>query len=223
MKTEVAEKNHLFQEIFEGRERFLYLDVYGWVTIGVGCKLDPVEMALSVPFVDAMTGEKASEALIRSDWQAVKDARHLLGRPAAAFERLTTVRLTDPAIDELARRRTAEFWREIKRNPGLDQADTWPADAQLAVLSLAWAVGPSAFKTTATQKGWPRFVAHMASNRFALAAGESGLRTKNSEGVPNPGVIPRNRAVSALLRAASVTRNPDEISWTSVLREFSHT
>ena len=58
---------------------------------------------------------------------------------------------------------------------------SWPWEAQMATLSLCWAVG------TALPRGWPRLTAALRAQDWATAAAECEIR---SEG--NPGVVPRN-------------------------------
>ena len=67
---------------------------------------------------------------------------------------------------------------------------TWPASAQLAVLSLAWACGPG-FR-------FPKTEAAIRTQDWATAAEEGVINS-----VGNPGVIPRNKANRQLFLAAA--------------------
>src|SRR6185503_10062976 len=61
--------------------------------------------------------------------------------------------------------------------------EEWPADAQLGVLSLAWAVGAG------FAPKWPKFTAACLASDWAGARENCTLREEK-----NPGVIPRNQA-----------------------------
>jgi hypothetical protein len=52
--------------------------------------------------------------------------------------------LSDDAIDSLIIDRLTKNESFLKRQPWFQDFDTWPADAQLGLLSMAWAMGPAA-------------------------------------------------------------------------------
>ena len=78
----------------------------------------------------------------------------------------------------------------------------WPADAQLGLLSMAWAMGP-AFK-------FPNFQAACARQDFQAAADQCHMADGN-----NPGLRPRNAANRQLFLSAAGASNgdvdPDEV------------
>lgn len=172
---------------WEGVTTWLYLDVLGLVTVGVGNLVDPVEYALGLPFVHA-DGRRATREEIRSAWLAVKARKDMAARGGGAFRSLTTIRLTDDGVCQLVAKKLRQNAAHMRlRFVGWD---SWPADAQLAVLCLAWAVGPS-FR-------WPMLEAALRSGNFALAALECRISDKG-----NPGVKPRNEGMQAMLRNAA--------------------
>jgi GH24 family phage-related lysozyme (muramidase) len=219
-----------YTEPLEGKTSFLYLDVLGLVTISYGCLVDPVTYAMRLPFVTS-TGAFASRDLIAREWQAVKrcacgeyrdprkcgwpgmkapdDGRPCLAhRGHRAAEAITSIRLTDEGVRYVALAKLDEMATALgKRFPDFA---SWPADAQLATLSVAWACG-AAFR-------FPKLDAALRAQDFATAAKECTIREAG-----NPGVIPRNKANRILYRnAAAVVQgvpqlDPSELYWPEVL------
>ena len=185
----------LFSQTFEGRVSHMYLDIKGLVTVGVGNLIDPVELALALPFrVKNLPDTPANRARIAAEWQAIKSDRSLAEKGAQACAPLTALELSDEAIDALIAQRAAEDEQSLKRQPQFASFDTWPADAQLALLSMAWALGPGGVA------GFPKLSAACHALDFHSAAAECEI---SEDG--NAGVVPRNAANRALfLNAAHV-------------------
>jgi hypothetical protein len=189
---------------FEGRVPWMYLDVKGLVTTGVGDLIDPMFVAMQLPWqVELSQGDwrPATDAEIGDAWTKVKSSTYLEQAGGGKFASLTNLRLTEEAIDELMRQKMAEI--EVvfaKRFP------TWSgecADAQLGVMSMAWADG-----AYGVANKFPKFDAAFIDGDFAsydangkllpgCCALECHLDTTN-----NPGLIPRNSANQELFEAA---------------------
>ena len=170
-----------FQTQFEGRVKHMYLDIKGLVTTGIGNLIDPLtDGVVSLPWVQRGTTTRASEAEIRADWAAVKAAG--AGKVASAYAPLTKLELTDEAIDQLVLAKAEANEAFIRKTPEFASYDTWPADAQLGLMSMAWAQGASFAK-------WPNFRAAVAAGDWARAAEECRL-----DETGNPGLKPRNEA-----------------------------
>lgn len=188
-----------FTASLEGVVRWMYLDVKGLVTVAIGNLIDPVEAALNVPFVYSGTDIPAPPEAIRREWERVK------AHPAAArqghrvLDAETSLRLTDAGIDVVVSRRLAlneSILRE--RFPDFDE---WPADAQLATHSMAWACGPH-FR-------FPELERALRAHDWKRAADECRMRTEG-----NPGLVPRNYANKALyLAAARLDRDDELVTW----------
>jgi hypothetical protein len=92
------------------------------------------------------------------------------------------MRMTDEGMDRLVASRLAQTERTL-REKYFPQWDSFPADAQLACLSIAWAVGD----------GWPtKFplcAAAVRERRWLDARTHAKIKTEG-----NPGVVPRNKA-----------------------------
>ena len=189
-----------FSTPLEGFVDHLYADVKGLVTIGVGNLVDPCAYALPLPFVDKVTGKRASNAEITADWMRVKNDASLprLGHRAAAH--VTRLRLPEPDIRRLVTNKAEQMWSHYAAR--FPDAESFPADAQLGLLSMCWALGPGF--------SWPMFHTAQRGQNFALMAAECRMSEKG-----NPGVAPRNERNRMLfMNAATVVRNgfdPDRL------------
>lgn len=211
---------HAYSEPCEGRLYCLYLDVRGLVTTGVGNLVDftggastPAEMAARVAHSISVTqalpwrvgagGPLATPEQVALEWRRVKALQAAWG-PQYYRDR-TSLRLDDSAVDALVERTVQANARDLQLRHFPDWP-TWPADAQLGALSLAWAVG------TWLEK-WPKFRAHCKARNWLGAAAESVLRDGLDTPDPsddNPGVQRRNdQQAVAFLNAAAVDARRD--------------
>src|SRR5579871_13382 len=137
-----------FSETFEGCVPHMYLDILGLVTVGVGNLVDPVELAKALPFrfknkpSIATPGAPATPEQIAAEWQKLKENQHLAQAGFHACEPLTDLELSAPDLDSLVFARVTNDANFLKRQRPFQAFDTWPADAQLGLLSMAWAMGP---------------------------------------------------------------------------------
>lgn len=185
---------------FEGRVHTMYADVRGLITTGVGNLIDPIQAALSLPWRHA-DGGLASVDQIRADWNSLKSrgvsVAHHNPDVQASIAGLT-LHLDDAAIDALVRSRLESNAADLQRRHFPKFAD-YPSDAQMAILSLAWAAGsdwPTHF---------PACKAAILAGHWDVAAKEGQLRATAPDGTPNPGVIPRNSAQIICFANAEVT------------------
>ena len=182
---DVRERFLAFNEPFEGRCPFMYLDVKGLVTTGVGNLIDPVVAALALPW-KRPDGTPATLNEVQDEWIAVKTRTDLAPRGGGHFEAITVLRLTDEDIDRLVMRKLDEMAAHIQHaHPCFASL---PSDVQLAVLSMAWAMGP-AFP-------FPRFWAHIEAGDYKAAAEECTINP------PIGTIVKRNAANRSLLLAA---------------------
>ena len=204
MYPSVQSQFRSFNEPFEGVVPYMYVDVKQLVTVGVGNLIDPVALATALPFQFknkpgiATPGAPASQDQITAEWQKIKSDTTLAHRGHLACAPITDLELNDDAIDSLIAQRLNQNEAFLKKQPPFKDWDTWPADAQLAVLSMAWAMGAGGVMN------FHNFCAACTKLDFNGAAAES----KMSE-VGNPGVIPRNRANFTLLSNAAVVQAAD--------------
>ena len=195
MKPEVRAHFPEFSVRFEGRVPTMYADVLGLITCGVGNLIDPVAVAMHLPFRHA-NGVLAAPSEIATEWQRLKsmDLGKFHWRVQADRAQLG-LHLTDDDIDELVRERLDDNERVLlKFFPEFEQ---WPAEAQLATLSMAWAMG-AGFPST-----WPHFTSSARSHDWATCAVNCKIRETAPNGTFNAGVVPRNKVNAALFAAAA--------------------
>jgi hypothetical protein len=198
MYDSVQSQFRTFSEQFEGCVSYMYLDIKGLVTVGVGNLIDPVALATALPFRFktrpgiATPGAPASPDQIAAEWQRLKSNPGLAQKRFNFFDPVTELELPDDALDHLIAKRLTGNESFLKRQQPFNAFDHWPADAQLALLSMAWAMGP------AGPGGFPHFCAACETLDFTGAA----LECKMNE-AGNPGLIPRNIANRTLLSNAA--------------------
>jgi GH24 family phage-related lysozyme (muramidase) len=196
---------------FEGRVPHMYADILGLITCGVGNLIDPKGAALELPW-KTHGGELASSAQVSQEWDHIKAASKALAHRSLAVQATyTSVRLTDADIDELVLSVLLRNAADIEAHYFHD-FDSFPADAQLAIMSMAWAVG-SGFA-----RKFPTFSKCVAAHDWSGAATNCKIRV-GTKGDPsyNPGVIPRNNAnIICFANAAAVVANSlplDVVHW----------
>lgn len=189
MKASVREVWLPFNVPLEGRVPWMYLDVRGRVSTAVGITLDDATHELGsptateratalaasrrLPWRRGMRGPYASDTDIDAAWDTVKRRTDLIRGGWRRFERLTDLRLTNGAIDRLVFERLDELetlirGRLARHSNGavimpFTSFDSWPADAQLGMLSMCWTTGPSfdfpRFQEAAFTRDWLRCAA----------------------------------------------------------------
>lgn len=175
---------------------WMHLDIRGLVRIGVGNLIDSIPAALNLPFeYDKLPGVYAAPDEIRAEWQLVKFRTDLALRGANAFQTLTKLRLSNNAIRTLMSEKLLENEAYLKQL--FPEFEQWPADAQLGLLSMAWALGGG------FPKLWPHFCE--ACLRQDWNAAVEHYRIKE---IGNPSVISRNNA------------NQDMFSYAAHVAEF---
>lgn len=209
MKMSVHAGFNAFTEKFEGWPKagigaLMYLDVKGLVSTGIGNLIDPIELALPLPWRKP-DGSRASRAEITSAWITVKARQDLKLRSWKNFVGLTDLRLTDDDVRLFVVRRLMENEAILRKR--FPEFDTWPADAQLGVLSLAWAAG-AYFR-------FPEFLS--AANSFPPDYRTMARESHLDETGPMGAIRHRNRANLILfLNAAIVTErglDPERLYW----------
>jgi hypothetical protein len=195
-----------FLKQFEGKVNFMYLDVKGLVTIGVGHLIDPVDQALKLDF-QTKGGGGASTGEIAAEWSTVKARKDLIGQGSAAFGQITRLQLTDRGISQMIDQHAAAIESYIKTNASariyFSNFDRWPADAQLGFMGIAWGIVPI------PQFGWHAFPKACQAEDWLTAAKECKISSPLAAG--------RNEAHKLMfMNAAAVKANGEniaELSW----------
>lgn len=191
----VLEKWRGFNTPLEGLIPYMYQDIKGLITIGMGNLIDPVSTAIGLPFKKrhkagvTNPGAPATREEIEAEWALIKGKPELAKKGYRACNALCMLEIDEPGIDKLIRKRLAANDAYLKK--AFDQLETWPADAQMALHSMSWAMGP------AFSKKWVGFSKACRAMDF-VAAGEN-CRMKEAG---NPGIIPRNKANKTLFNNA---------------------
>lgn len=203
MKTSVINIFAEFSTSFEGYVPHMYLDIKGLVTIGIGNLIDPMSSALGLPFVRKDNGQPATTNDIILEWRKMKLNKQLAQQGYRAAAKIATLELTKDGIANLVRNKMFDFETYIERHT-LPEFDTFPADAQLAIMSMAWAMGPAFFPK------FPAFTKACKQKEWSTAAEHCYINSKN-----NPGLIPRNKANRKLFLAAAYVQyenlNPENL------------
>lgn len=192
----------------EGNVAHMYLDTKGLVTIGIGNLIDPVSQALALPFqfkainrLRAVAGRAATRAEIETEWKNLKNHRdkELLKRVGAGrAARETDLELSSGSRQQLFARVTAAH--ETQLTQYFPDLGSWPGDAQLGLMAMAWGLGmyfPPKF---------PTFSAACKKQDFETASRECNISSWNAT---------RNQAsVRLFTNAARVVANPSTYSTT---------
>lgn len=159
MRPSVATAFARFNQFIEGHLPCMYLDVEGHVTTGIGNPLFSIEQALALPWervhfftaapahlaeqiadksLTSPSLTRATEEEIRLEWDAVVGARGSIDPQSPNWAIRAQLILPMQAVETLALERAQECGRRLEDEfPNWAQ---WPADAQLATLSMAWAM-----------------------------------------------------------------------------------
>lgn len=213
-----------FSRPMEGRVTGMYCDILGLITCAVGNMIDsraggyPKALVESIHWTLA-DGSPAPAAVVRADWQTLKaDCMRFAKLHWKYALAATRCRLTEPEIDRIVRERLAI--NEAAMRKVFAYWDLFPADAQLVVMSMCWAVG------TGWPVKFPRFAALMkamdweAAARFDDPSKPKGNWPGKIRETGNPGIVPRNlKNRFCLLNAAIVKEakvRPEHLWWPDV-------
>ncbi len=182
-----------FTEGFEGSVPWMYLDVKGLVTTGIGNLIDPLPYAIHLPF-QTWDHRDATMAEITIQWNFIKATTWLAKAGYKAVAPLlgqNLLHLAPEAIASLVQKKKEQ--NEYVLMSRFRDFLTWPVAAQLAIHSMAWACGPH-FR-------FPMMAAYLKASQFENAAKECHM-----DETGNPGLIPRNIANKKLLREADMVQ-----------------
>lgn len=187
----------------EGRCTWMYLDVLGYVTTAIGLLIDTVEEARRLTWLRP-DGTCATRAEVESEWRYVKSRTDLAKKGGGHFKKVTQLRLSDAEVDRLTYAKLDQMWGELKK--WLPDLEDWNADAQLAILSMSWGLGPR-FDLKRTKTGalmWPKFVAAAKARDFVTCAAECKMQGEGT-------IEKRNAMNKALFLAAATSTEPEAL------------
>ena len=127
----------------EGSISHMYLDTRANVTVAVGQLLATVAAAKELPFVQRGTAQAATPEDIEADFNEVKNQP--TGKVAQSYKSATKLDLPANEIDALLQRRIDGFEAQLRGE--FSQYDSYPEDAQLGILDMAFNLGTNGLVT----------------------------------------------------------------------------
>ncbi len=174
-----------FTDQFEGTVFTMYRDSEGWVTTGRGNLIDPVATGWSLPW-KRQDGSRASQSEYIMEWGLIKNTPGLDVDGWKAAARLCKLHLDKADVDAMVNARLDSNEVILKRR--LPSYDSWCADAQLFIHSMAWACGAN--------MNYPRMFRQLNDGKFLDAIAQCGINSKRGS------IILRNAANRQLLTNA---------------------
>lgn len=195
MWDSVRDSFYDFTKPLEGEVTWMYQDTLGKVTIALGYLIDSEAAALAVPgegapFTRGQGGPLAGPAEIAEEWRRVKGDTLHTGH-AQRYAALTNLRISSEGCAALTQRRLIAFESTLGTTPEFSAMANWPADAQLGLLSMAWAMGPA----FAQSGRWPNFRAACSGSDWFSAAANCNMS--------NAWLVKRNAVNRGLFRNAA--------------------
>jgi hypothetical protein len=191
---------------FEGYVPWMYLDVEGLVTTGMGNLINSVGAAQQLPWQHGEGGSLATPDEIASAWNGVKASqdKSQLGGGNVYWQNLNDLRLDDAGVQQL-------ISSKVDNNNSILQSrfpavDTWPAPAQLAIMLMAWAMGPN-FKYPNFQNAVNSVVPDFDGAADQAYMPDNPEKSMDYPPSTNPGLRPRNIAVKLLFQMAERMQN----------------
>lgn len=225
------------QSQFEGSAKnfdFMYTDQLGFVTTGMGNKIDdnsPTDKspgingygpALKLPWVHKSDGQPATQAEIIQDWQTVKNAHTADGTYDAPNDaKITQLKLSQTVLQDLIASQVVSNEEVLLKS--FSNFGSFPADAQMAIHGMAWAMGAgfvptygfTAFQKAANAQDW---AAAKANSAFKGAAPQrkaahdkmfdNAATVKAADIDPNVLWYPGSAPTTALGSVLAVLRRP---------------
>ena len=201
MRQSVRDSFVAFSTRLEGSVPHLYADIKGLVTIAIGNLVDPVSTALNIPLRHS-DGSLATREEVIAEWNRVKSDPRCATMGFRYAATLCRLHLDAEGIAQVVGGRLdLNDAILVKRFPSFEE---WPAEAQLATMSMAWACGP--------MFSFPALAASLARRDFDAASSSCHIDDSH-----NAGVTPRNSSNRMLYKNASVVESqrldPDVITW----------
>lgn len=127
---------------FEGVTTWMYLDTKGLVTTGVGFLINTVAEAQALPW-QTKDGKPATATQIKAEWTRVRNqqAWKKFNGLNAVWRNSAVLSLPMETVDAKLLETTDRFWKRLSQ--ALPQIETFPADAQLALMDESWQNGPA--------------------------------------------------------------------------------
>lgn len=198
MQPAVTNAFMAFTAGFEGGSstNCMYLDSEGLVTTAFGILLPSAAAAAALPWLTS-DGTTASTAAVTDEYNHVLSRQDLASASFPARKAITTLHLSTQAMQQaVAAKMTSN---ETVLKTFFTTWDSMCADAQMLIMSMAWACGP-AFPTGGPHP-FPNFSNYIKNGNYRAAAYECHIEDNK-----NPGVAPRNKANFVLCNNAAAVQ-----------------
>jgi len=176
----------------EGSVSHLYLDTRDFVTAGIGCLADPASLATAMPW-KCIDGSPATRQEIFDEFGCIKSLK--AGMTADRYAKYCNLHLEDADIMSMCVAKADAFWLDVVKQ--FVSAESWPADAQLGILSMCYARGPYNFRSD-----YPHFSAAMDSEDWVRAAAQCHMNGCSAQ---------RNTFTAACFEASSKYDDYDSV------------
>lgn len=166
----MAGKVHSAEE-FESFVPHMYLDVVGQVTVGIGHGILSASAASAIAFKKA-NGAAASSSEITAEFEKLRGmaaAQREKPKPARSFEGLTTLRVDEATIYDLAADDIRGKEKDIKRH--FPDYDTYPQSVKEAMLDMVFSMGIGKLL-----RSYPSFCAAVRKHDWKSAAEHSNRK-----------------------------------------------
>ena len=201
MKPSVRAAWVTFNTTFEGMTDWMYLDLKCLVTTGMGNLVDPITTSLNLPWRRGIGGPLVTINEVADGWRAVKARPDLAPHGGGAFTSVCNLRLAASDVSALILRKLSAIENTLMARPEFRSYPNWCADAQMGLLSMGWALGPSfsfpKFQLAASAQNWVVCAGSPGdADLDPSLRGESWMEDNHQPGPnpTNPGLHPRNLA-----------------------------
>lgn len=186
MRASVAAAWPAFVRPYEGVLNIMYLDSKLKVTTGTGNLIDTPGGAQALAWFKR-DDSRATDPEVATEWHMIKSHTELAhtDRAGWAYYDVATLHIKQETIDYLLAVKTAQFWDRLVKT--LPELDSFPADAQLAIMDESWQNGPAFLDLIDAKTGkyvWEGTRAALLAQDFNGAANHvpgSGGRAKRRE------------------------------------------
>jgi GH24 family phage-related lysozyme (muramidase) len=152
---------------FEGRKAHMYVDGRRNVTVGVGRMLPTSSDAARLPFIRRDDKRRAARAEIEQEFDAIRT----MSGDASKIETATRLRLEERDIDRMLDDDIERTLDALKRWETGKNFDELPEEVQLALLDMAFNLGPGKLKIQ-----YRKLKEAIATEDWSRAAEECGRR-----------------------------------------------
>lgn len=197
MRIVVREQFIPFATRFESLIPWMYLNKDGQVVVGLGCLIEPIDRALALPWTTREGEAVSDQNLIGSDWIRIKRNRMLAHAGHARAASYTNLLLTQAGLEKVVLDRLDAIESFVIR-PTFRTWDDWPADAQLATLSMGW-IDPN------LPEVFPKWRKAARNHNWRICAQQCSFATER-----RADLVPRNHAHRRLFEAAAALTSSDD-------------